>query len=122
MQSFTVFPYEAPAGVSQLRDEVRGFLAAHQPTGDPLKRANCWAVADRDFSMALGRADFIGMTWPLRYGGQERHPMERYAVIEELLAAGAPVGMHWIADRQSGPLLLRYGTEEQRERFLPAIA
>jgi alkylation response protein AidB-like acyl-CoA dehydrogenase len=43
-------------------------------------------------------------------------------VLEELLAAGAPVGAHWIADRQSGPLLLRFGTEEQRQRFLPAIA
>jgi alkylation response protein AidB-like acyl-CoA dehydrogenase len=43
-------------------------------------------------------------------------------VLEELLAAGAPVGAHWIADRQSGPALLRYGSEAQRERFLPAIA
>lgn len=43
-------------------------------------------------------------------------------VIEELLAAGAPVAAHWIADRQTGPLLLRYGTEEQRQRFLPSIA
>jgi acyl-CoA dehydrogenase len=41
---------------------------------------------------------------------------------EELLAAGAPVGSHWIADRQSAPLLLRYGTEEQRLAFLPGIA
>jgi alkylation response protein AidB-like acyl-CoA dehydrogenase len=43
-------------------------------------------------------------------------------VIEELLAAGAPVGAHWIADRQTGPLILRYGSEEQRERYLPGIA
>jgi len=43
-------------------------------------------------------------------------------VTEELLAAGAPVGSHWLADRQSAPLLLRYGTEEQRLAFLPGIA
>ena len=43
--------------------------------------------------------------------------MERYAVTEELLAAGAPVAAHWIADRQSGPNLLRYGTERQRRIF-----
>jgi alkylation response protein AidB-like acyl-CoA dehydrogenase len=61
------------------------------------------------------------MTWPRRYGGGERTFLERYVVTEELLAAGAPVSAHWIADRQSGPLLLRYGTEAQRERFLPAI-
>jgi alkylation response protein AidB-like acyl-CoA dehydrogenase len=41
--------------------------------------------------------------------------------MEEMLAAGAPVTAHWIADRQSGPLLLRFGTEAQRERLLPAI-
>ena len=39
-----------------------------------------------------------------------------------MLAAGAPVSAHWVADRQSGPLLLRFGTEEQRQRFLPRIA
>src|SRR5262249_42110369 len=62
-----------------------------------------------------------GMTWPKKYGGGERTFFERYVVTEELLAAGAPVSAHWISDRQSGPLLLRYGTEAQRERFLPSI-
>ena len=62
------------------------------------------------------------MTWPKRYGGGERSALERYVLLEELLAAGAPVGAHWIADRQSGPALLRYGSEAQRQRFLPAIA
>src|SRR5690606_20558266 len=45
----------------------------------------------------------------------------RYVVVEELLAAGAPLGAHWFGDRQSGPLLLRLGTEEQKQRFLPQI-
>src|SRR3989454_3611748 len=62
------------------------------------------------------------MTWPERYGGHERSSLERYVVLEEMLAAGAPVSAHWVADRQSGPLLLRFGTEAQRARFLPAIA
>ena len=61
------------------------------------------------------------MTWPARYGGGDRTFFERYVVTEELLAAGAPVSAHWIADRQSGPLLLRYGTEAQRQRLLSAI-
>ena len=61
------------------------------------------------------------MTWPTQYGGGGRSFFERYVMTEELLAAGAPVGAHWIADRQSGPLLLRYGTEAQREFFLPKI-
>src|SRR4051812_50114420 len=62
------------------------------------------------------------MTWPKEYGGHERSAMERYAVTEELLAAGAPVAGHWIADRQSGPNLLTYGTERQRAEILPRIA
>ncbi|HET6969492.1 MAG TPA: acyl-CoA dehydrogenase family protein, partial [Phenylobacterium sp.] len=98
------------------------FIADHAPKSEAVKRANCWAVSDPVFSRALGEAGYIGMIWPKRYGGHERHPLERYVVLEEMLAAGAPVGMHWIADRQSGPLLLRYGTEEQRTRFLPAVA
>src|SRR5215212_8163621 len=62
------------------------------------------------------------MTWPKRCGGHERSALERFVVTEELLAAGAPVASHWIADRQSGPSILRHGTEEQKKRFLPAIA
>ncbi|TXI40413.1 MAG: acyl-CoA dehydrogenase, partial [Mycobacterium sp.] len=48
--------------------------------------------------------------------------LHRYVVTEELLAAGAPVAAHWIADRQVGPGLLSYGTEEQKRRILPEIA
>jgi alkylation response protein AidB-like acyl-CoA dehydrogenase len=62
------------------------------------------------------------MTWPKQYGGHERTAFERYVLIEEMLAAGAPVGFHWTADRQSGPNILRYGTEEQKNWFLPRIA
>ena len=62
------------------------------------------------------------MIWPERYGGHARAPLERYVVLEELLAAGAPVAAHWIADRQTGPLLLRHGTEEQKLKLLPAMA
>jgi alkylation response protein AidB-like acyl-CoA dehydrogenase len=39
-----------------------------------------------------------------------------------MLAAGAPVGYHWVADRQSGPNILRNGTEAQRQMVLPRIA
>jgi len=122
VETFSIRPFDPPSGVQALRAEVRSFLAANMPKGPAAARANCWAVADAGFSRALGAAGYIGMTWPKRYGGHERHPLQRYIVLEELLAAGAPVGMHWIADRQSGPLLLRYGTEDQRNRFLPAVA
>ena len=48
--------------------------------------------------------------------------LERFVVTEELLVVGAPVAAHWIAERQIGPSLLRYGTEEQKQAFLPGIS
>ena len=122
MQTFAVHPFTAPSNAAEIRAELRGFLAEHQPNDDPVRRANCWTTFDPEFSKALGKAGYVGMLWPKEYGGHERGPLERYIVLEELLAAGAPVGAHWIADRQTGPLLLRYGTQEQREKYLPGIA
>jgi alkylation response protein AidB-like acyl-CoA dehydrogenase len=61
------------------------------------------------------------MALPKEYGGAERGAVDRFIVTEELLAWGAPVGHHWVADRQSGPCISRFGTPEQKQRFLPAI-
>ncbi|MHA4837242.1 acyl-CoA dehydrogenase family protein [Sphingopyxis sp. MSC1_008] len=122
MQGFALYPFDPPGDIAALRADLRAWLAVNQPQGDVVAQANCWASFDAGFSRALGAAGYVGMTLPVRYGGGDRHPLERYVVIEELLAAGAPVGAHWIADRQTGPLILRYGSEEQRERYLPGIA
>lgn len=105
-----------------LRGEVRAFLAEALASRSPLRRADSWNGFDRDFSRKLGQQGWLGMTWPRRYGGHERSAFERYVVMEETLAAGAPVAAHWIADRQSGPSLLKYGTEEQKQSVLPGIA
>lgn len=112
---------DLPAAALALRPRIRTWLAANLPPG---WRPNSDFAAGYDaaFSGALGAAGFIGMTWPRRYGGGEHSFFERYVVTEELLAAGAPVSAHWIADRQSGPLLLRFGSEVQRQQFLPRIA
>ena len=75
-----------------------------------------------EFSKKLGRRGWVGMAIPTQYGGLGRSPVERYIVTEELLGAGAPVNAHWFSDRQTAPSLLKYGTDAQRERFLPAIA
>ena len=106
----------------QLRGEVRAFLADELAGRSPQQRAQSWQGSDRAFSRKMGARGWIGMTWPKRYGGHERSALERYVVLEEMLAAGAPVGYHWVADRQSGPNLLRYGTQAQRESILPRIA
>jgi alkylation response protein AidB-like acyl-CoA dehydrogenase len=106
--------------LDEVRTGIREFLAKDPALAHPV--ADSWSRFDAAFSGRLGRAGYIGMTWPKRYGGGERSSIERYVVIEELLAAGAPAAAHWIADRQTGPQLLRFGTEDQRERLLPAIA
>ena len=64
---------------------------------------------------------WLGMSFPKKYGGNERTALERYVVTEELLASGAPVAAHWIADRQSGRQILRYGNEEQKKSIIPKI-
>ncbi len=119
---FALPPYQPDADTAAVRAAVRAFLVANPPPADAVRRANCWSVADAQFSRALGAAGFIGMVWPQRYGGHDRPAMHRYVVLEELLAAGASVGAHWIADRQTGPLLLRYGSEAQRRKYLPGMA
>jgi alkylation response protein AidB-like acyl-CoA dehydrogenase len=108
---------------SALRAEVRQLLAEALAAGRFVPTCDAWLAGfDPAFSRELGRRGWIGLNWPARYGGRDRPEIERYAITEELLGAGAPVAAHWIAQRQSGPLLLRFGTEEQRQRFLPAIA
>jgi alkylation response protein AidB-like acyl-CoA dehydrogenase len=115
-------PLAMPPGIASLRHEIRAFLASELARLTPRQRARSWSAFDEDFSRKLGARGFIGMTWPEAYGGHGRSAVERYAVLEELLAAGAPVGAHWIADRQSGPLLLRYGSAAQKESLLPPMA
>jgi acyl-CoA dehydrogenase len=106
----------------QLRGEVRAFLDEGRAAGRWTPHHEGWGGFSPDFSRAMGAKGWIGMTWPEAYGGRGRPPLERYVVIEEMLAAGAPVRAHWVADRQSGPTILRFGTEEQKQTFLPAIA
>jgi alkylation response protein AidB-like acyl-CoA dehydrogenase len=112
---------ELPLEAQKVRGEIRDFLTRELGDRSASRRALSWGGFDREFSRKLGAAGFIGMTWPKKYGGHERSALERYVVLEESLAAGAPTSAHWVADRQSGPLLLRFGTEEQRQRFLPRI-
>jgi alkylation response protein AidB-like acyl-CoA dehydrogenase len=110
-----------PPIAEELRQEVRAFLVDALADLPPVRRADSWMGFDAQFSRRLGERGWIGMTLPERHGGRQASAFARYVVIEELLAAGAPVSAHWIADRQSAPMLLRYGSEPQKERFLPGI-
>lgn len=117
-------PTEAPspATLSALRREVRAFIAVEREAGRIRTGLQTWTTFDREFSLRCAEAGYIAMTMPREYGGHARSPQERYVVCEELLAAGAPLGSHWIADRQSGPQILRNGAEALKRKVLPEIA
>ncbi|HEX5380020.1 MAG TPA: acyl-CoA dehydrogenase family protein [Phenylobacterium sp.] len=104
-----------------LREPVRAFLAERLAGVPGATRARTWMGFDADFSRALAERGWVGLTLPAEYGGAGRGHFARFVLIEELLAAGAPVAAHWIAERQSAPLILRYGTEAQRRFFVPRI-
>ncbi len=115
-------PVDLPPRVGELRARVRAFLAEELAAGSWIPRADVWLSGwDERFTKELGRRGWLGMTIPAEYGGHGASPLDRYVVTEELLAAGAPVAAHWVADRQIGPTLLRFGTEAQRRRYLPGI-
>ena len=112
-----------PAGAAELRSQVRGFLSAERMAGRFVPACDAWLSGwDESFSRRLAERGWVGMTIPREYGGHGRSALERYVVVEELLAAGAPVAAHWVSDRQVGPNLLRYGSEPLKRRYLPAIA
>lgn len=113
---------ELPESAEQLRREVRAFVAEERAAGHlppPEKIGLGFDVATTKRIAAKG---WIGLTWPKQYGGGERSALERYVMNEELLAAALPVGAHWVADRQSGPVLLKFGSETQKQFYLPRIA
>lgn len=110
-----------PPHAEALRHEVRSFLQETLGDYPATRRMESWMGFDAGFSRKLADRGWIGMTWPTEYGGQGKDAFSRYVLVEELLAFGAPVLAHWTADRQSGPLILRYGTEAQKKRHIPAI-
>jgi alkylation response protein AidB-like acyl-CoA dehydrogenase len=122
MHEFRFEPVRLPPAAEELRREVREFLAAEQASGAFTPSRNSWNSFDPGFSRKCGARGYIGMRWPKKYGGHERSALERYVVTEEMLAGGAPVGAHWIADRQSGHQILGHGSERAKREILPKIA
>ncbi len=110
-----------PAQDEALRAEVRAFLAEATRAMPAHVRARSWGSYSTEFSRQLGAKGWIGMTLPIEYGGGGRSAFTRYVLVEEYLNFGAPVGSHWIADRQSAPLILKYGTEAQKRFYIPPV-
>jgi alkylation response protein AidB-like acyl-CoA dehydrogenase len=114
-------PFRLPADAEALRGEVRAFLKEVLPTITSGERFRSWNSRSPEFSQKLGTKGWIGITWPKQYGGAGKSFLHRYVITEELLANGAPAGSHWVADRQSGPNILRFGNEAMRQSIIPRI-
>ncbi len=110
-----------PAEDEAIRPAIRALIEETCGAMKPVERARTWMGVSQDFSLAMAKAGFLGLNLPKDYGGQGRGPFARFVVVEELLSFGAPVALHWIADRQSALVILNYGSEAQRQFFLPKI-
>lgn len=114
-------PATIPPEAESIRADVRAFLAETLPPRPPVQKARTWTGWDADFSRALAARGWVGLTMPKALGGAGLTPWHRFVLVEELLVAGAPIAAHWIGDRQSAPLLLKFGTPEQQQRIIPAV-
>ncbi len=114
-------PTELTADELVLQAEVRSFLADELPPGSHEPGLGMSARHDRAFSKKMAERGWVGMALPKEWGGSDKKAVDRFIVVEEMLRWGAPVGYHWVADRQTGNIINKFGTDEQRERFLPPI-
>jgi alkylation response protein AidB-like acyl-CoA dehydrogenase len=104
-------------GEEAFRGRVRAWLVAHLPA--PAERADRARL--RQWHRDLHAAGFIGSAWPREFGGGGLTPVEQAILHEEMARADAPnasggMGVLWV-----GPAIIRFGTEEQKRRFIPAI-
>ena len=114
--------------VESFRDEVRQFIADELPSEEERQeralRGGFETVQEEyDYTMGfqkkLAERDWLAMAWPEDYGGGGASHMRQLVYNEEMSYAGAPVmnmGISWV-----GPSLMLYGTEEQKQKYIPPI-
>ncbi|WP_330297354.1 acyl-CoA dehydrogenase family protein [Streptomyces sp. NBC_00503] len=101
-------------GQLRLRAELRDYFGNLLPDGVPQDPAEQRALLRR-----IGADGLLGLGWPVEYGGQGRGPDEQFVFFDEAYRAGAPVSM--VTLNTVGPTLMKYGTQEQKDYFLPRI-
>ncbi|WP_406437778.1 acyl-CoA dehydrogenase family protein [Streptomyces sp. NBC_00631] len=98
----------------RLRAELRAYFRSLIPTPAPEDPAERRALLRR-----IGADGLLGLGWPVEYGGQGRGADEQFVFFDEAYRAGAPVSM--VTLNTVGPTLMKYGSAEQKARFLPGI-
>lgn len=106
----------------KLRQEVRAFVEAEVAANSfKVTSKAIVAEASREFSQKMAKRGWIGLNWPKEHGGAGLGQVEKMILLEELFKYQAPVGYHFMAERQIGPALIKFGTDWQKETFLPRI-
>src|SRR5215211_4734823 len=106
----------------RLQEEIRGFLAVERPGAARLPRSLDDRIgALRAWQARCYEAGYVGRAWPLEFGGGGRPVAEQIVIDQELAAAGAPEFANIVGLDVLGPSLLRFGTDAQRSRYIPAI-
>jgi alkylation response protein AidB-like acyl-CoA dehydrogenase len=115
-----------PPEAEELRAEIRDWLALHL-IGEfrSLGTSSEFSEADWDLRVAwereMGRGGWIGLEWPRAMGGREASAMEALVFAEEYARANGPTRAGTFGEGMLGPTLIHFGTDDQRERFLPPI-
>ncbi len=105
-----------------LQDEVRAFLAQDRLVPEDLPHALEERIEVlRGWQAECYREGYVGRGWPEAFGGGGRPPVEQILIDQELAAAGAPEFVNVVGLDVLGPSLLRFGDDEQRRRYIPAI-
>lgn len=109
------------------RDEVRGWLDEHL-VGEFAAIGGVGGVADEsgwetrlEWERLLGRDRWVGMSWPVEYGGRGATFAQQVIFNEEYAKANAPSRVSFFGEGLFAPTLIQYGTDEQKRRFLPKI-
>jgi alkylation response protein AidB-like acyl-CoA dehydrogenase len=112
----------ATAEERRLQDEIRAFLSREQVTADGLPHALDERIEVlRGWQAACHEAGYVGRAWPHEFGGGGRPASEQIVIDQELAAAGAPEFANIVGLDVLGPSLLRFGSDEQRRRYIPPI-
>src|SRR4051794_27486577 len=103
-----------------LRSELRAYYdrILDPDTRQAIHDAPSGAVM-RSVVKQMAADGWLGIGWPVEYGGQGKGPMEQFVFFDESMRAGAPVPMLTI--NTVGPTIMNFGTDEQKQEFLPPI-